>query len=100
MFHVLRDRGISSSHFGCHRIRLISYKKPAQTNARREIVAALRTKLTISETVPDLATSADLVDAAVCVLAGADFLSGRAMNPKDRGLAERKAGSGPPPPNV
>jgi predicted RNase H-like nuclease len=73
-----------------HRIRSIGYKKPAQTEERREIVAALRTKLTIGESVPDLATSADLVDAAVCVLAGADFLSGRAMNPEDRTLAERE----------
>jgi hypothetical protein len=40
--------------------------------------------------VPDLATSADLVDAAVCLLAGDDFISGRAMNPEDRGLAERE----------
>jgi predicted RNase H-like nuclease len=73
-----------------HRIRSIGYKKPAQTEERRQIVAALRTKLAISESVPDLATSADLVDAAVCVLAGADFVAGRAMSPEDRTLAERE----------
>jgi hypothetical protein len=61
-----------------------------RTDERREIVAALRTKLTIGESVPDLATSADLVDAAVCVFVAADFISGRAMNPEDRGLAERE----------
>jgi predicted nuclease with RNAse H fold len=73
-----------------HRIRSTGYKKPDQTEERREIVAALRRKLTIGESVPDLATSADLVDAAVCVLAGDDFISGRAMNPEDRSLAERE----------
>jgi len=40
--------------------------------------------------VPDLTQSADLVDAAVCVLAGDDFIGGRAMNLGDRSLAERE----------
>jgi hypothetical protein len=44
----------------------------------------------ISESVAHLATSADLVDAAVCVLAGADFIAGRAMSPENRSLAERE----------
>jgi hypothetical protein len=48
-----------------HRIRSTGYKKRDQTEERREIIAALRTKLTIGKSVPDLATSADLVDAAV-----------------------------------
>jgi hypothetical protein len=64
--------------------------KASQTNEHREIVGARRTKLKLGESVPGLATSADLVDAAVCVLAGADFLSGRAMGPADRTLAERE----------
>ena len=73
-----------------HRIRSIGYKKRDQTEERREIIAALRAKLTIAESVHDLAKSADLVDAAVCVLAGDDFISGRAMNPEDHSLAERE----------
>jgi hypothetical protein len=73
-----------------HRIRSSGYKKRDQTEQRCQIVAALRAKLTIGESVPDLAISADLVDAAVCVLAGADFISGRAMGPEDRTLAERE----------
>jgi hypothetical protein len=72
-----------------HRIRSTGYKKHDQTEERREIVEALHSKLTIGESVPDLATSADLVDAAVCALAAADFLSGRAMAPEDLSLAER-----------
>jgi hypothetical protein len=73
-----------------HRIQSTGYKKRDQTDERHEIIVTLRTKLTIGESVPDLATSADLVDAAVCVLAGADFISGRAMGPEDRTLAERE----------
>ena len=55
-----------------HRIRSIGYKKRDQSEERREIIGALRAKLTIGESVPDLTQSADLVDAAVCVLAGND----------------------------
>ena len=64
--------------------------KEALLRKRGEILAALRTKLTIGESVPDLATSSDLVDAAVCVLAGDDFIASRAMSPEDRSLAERE----------
>jgi hypothetical protein len=84
------DRGLSGSDVGCPWIRSTGYKKRDQTEKRREIITALRTKLTIGESVRDLATSADLVDAAVCVLAGADFISGRAMGPENRTLAERE----------
>jgi hypothetical protein len=73
-----------------HRIRSTGYKKRDQTQQRHEIVAALCMKLTIGKSVPDLATSADLVDAAVCVLAGSDFIAGRAMSPENRSLAERE----------
>lgn len=83
-----------------HRIRSTRYKKREQIEERREILAALRTKITIGESVPDLATSADLVDAAVCVLAGADFISGRAMGPEHRTLAEREGWIWTAAPNI
>jgi hypothetical protein len=70
------------------RTQSTGYKKRDQE--RREIVAALRAKLTIGESVLDLSTSADLVDAAVCVLAGDHFIAGRAMNPENRSLAEHE----------
>lgn len=70
--------------------RSTGYKKRDQTEERREIVEALRAKLTIGESVADLVQSADLVDAAVCVLAGDDFIAGRAMRPENRNLAERE----------
>jgi predicted RNase H-like nuclease len=73
-----------------HGIRSKGYKKPAQSAERYEILNALKGLLRIRESVTDLSESADLIDAAVCVLAGCDFLQGRAMNPEDRGLAERE----------
>lgn len=73
-----------------HGIRSKGYKKREQVEQRREIVTGLRERLTIVERVPDLATSADLVDAAVCVLAGVDFLQGAAHCPRDYDLARRE----------
>ena len=71
-----------------HGIRSTGYKKRGQVVERREIIEALSAKITIGGSVPDLTQSADVLDAAVCVLAGHDFLAGRAMNPENRKLAE------------
>lgn len=72
-----------------HRIRFSKYKKPAQLRERREIMAALSPLLTISQT--DLAfEQADVLDAIVCVLAGADFQSGKCMSPVDSPSAIRE----------
>jgi hypothetical protein len=73
MFHVSRrSRYYPAATLVAQRIRSTGYKKRDQTEERREIAAALCTKLIIRESVPDVAQSADLLDAAVCVLAGAD----------------------------
>lgn len=73
-----------------HGLRSSGYKKRDQVEQRREILEGLREKLTIPESVPDLAKSADLVDAGVCLLAGMDFLQGRALSPRDSDLAQRE----------
>lgn len=73
-----------------HGLRSSGYKKREQVEQRREIVEGLRQKLTMAEAVPDLAMSADLVDAGVCLLAGMDFLQGVAHCPRDPDLARRE----------
>ena len=73
-----------------HGIRSKGFKKMEQVEQRREIVAGLRQRLTIAEGVPDLETSADLVDAAVCLIAGIDFLQDVAQCPRDPDLARRE----------
>jgi hypothetical protein len=73
-----------------HNIRSKGYKKRDQVDERHEIVNELRQRMTILDSVPELTRSADLLDAGVCVLAGADFMCQRAMDPKDRTLAERE----------
>ncbi len=66
------------------------YKKAGQVEERRAIVKHLQARMHIGQCVPDLAGSADLLDAAICVLAGADFLSRRVMYPPDLQLAQRE----------
>ena len=67
------------------------YKKSGQTVERRKILDALRKRMTIpEECCGDLSGNADLLDAAVCVLAARDFITGRAVPPPDRCLAEHE----------
>ena len=77
-----------------HGIRSTRYKKqkePVHAEGRREIVAALRQKMAIpAGLVAALSDNADVLDAAVCVLAAADFVAGRATPPPDRRVAERE----------
>jgi predicted RNase H-like nuclease len=75
-----------------HGIRSKGYKKPAHSEERHEILDSLRNgkHVHIRDPVPDLSRNGHLIDAAVCVLAGCDFLQGRAMSPEDRALAERE----------
>ena len=74
-----------------HGMRSTGYKKTGQVQERTEMVAALRAKMTLADqNVRDLVGNADLLDAAVCVLAAADFITGRAVPPTDRCLAERE----------
>ena len=73
-----------------HRIRSKGYKKPAQTAERSEITAALSARMHISDSAKALFNNPDCLDAAVCVLAGVDFLAGRAMAPQDLPLAKRE----------
>ena len=77
-----------------HGIRSSGYKKPGQTEERREIIAGLAERMEVRTRIGPLEHKADVLDAAVCVLAGADFLSGRALSPEDLVTAEWRGGSG------
>jgi hypothetical protein len=55
-----------------------------------EIIDGLRKVAGLPLDVSSMQASADALDAAVCVLAAADFLRGEAMPPEDQALAERE----------
>jgi len=86
MAHEIPSSGRKPSGF-----ILPSYKGKKLVQQRREIVDALRERMTIPERRFEALCSDDnLLDAAVCVLAAQDFLTGRAVPPIDRCLAERE----------
>ncbi|MGD9100894.1 MAG: DUF429 domain-containing protein [Anaerolineae bacterium] len=65
------------------------YKKKNQEKERREILKALRKHLVLTDT-SLIESNADVLDAVVCVLAAADFISGRAIQPPNKELAEKE----------
>lgn len=65
------------------------YKKRDQIAERSRIVAQLTECCTIRHS-GDLISEADVLDAAVCVLAGHEFLAGRAMAPRDNSSAQQE----------
>jgi predicted RNase H-like nuclease len=74
-----------------HKITAVGYKKKGQqTVDREEIIKCLRSQLTLPESCQVMSESADALDAAVCILAGADFVRGLAQAPEDTTLAVRE----------
>jgi predicted RNase H-like nuclease len=69
----------------CGKGKVSPYKKPRQRPAREKIVDCLSELMTIEgEMRKSLLADADQLDAAVCVLAGADFLLGKSLAPEGK----------------
>ena len=58
-----------------------SYKKPAQREGRTTIAGWLGDIIDVTDVAPALERSDDVLDSALCVLAGADFLQGKTHDP-------------------
>ena len=67
-----------------------SYKKLEQRSARQSLLADLRGHLALPSDVSTFLKCADAIDAAICVLAGADFLAGRCLEPTDFTIAKKE----------
>ena len=66
------------------------YKETQQLAVREQILAGLAGSVRLPAD-PSLALAdADVLDAIICVAAGADFLAGRSMPPEDLGLAQKE----------
>lgn len=70
-----------------YRIPTMGYKGAAGSKARSRIIAELSRFVTIERHRRELLTNAHALDALVCVLAGIDFLEGRALPPPDQELS-------------
>ena len=71
-------------------IQCSEYKKKEQSDVRREIVTHLSRHMSFSIDVSSLVGDADILDAVVCCLAGADFLNDDALRPSDLQTAQRE----------
>lgn len=75
-------------------IRSSGYKDKKDTDIRGKMLEDLQSKRRVRIPEPPvlhaLSCNDDMLDAAVCALAAADFIAGRAMPPPDRQLAERE----------
>jgi predicted RNase H-like nuclease len=67
-----------------------AYKKPDQTDIRGKMIKALSKHIILPENTAIFQDNADCLDAAICVLAGADFLRGSAHPPEDLKLAQKE----------
>ena len=66
------------------------YKDSADVAVRQQILAGLGQFITLPEDLTPALADADVLDALLCVLAGCDFLAGRAMPPEDWPLAQKE----------
>jgi predicted RNase H-like nuclease len=73
-----------------HGIQASSYKRKNQEEERKEIVGRLGKYLALPSDTSLVVSNADVLDAVVCILAAADFLLGKAIQPTDRRLAEKE----------
>jgi Protein of unknown function (DUF429) len=80
-----------------HGIAPGEYKKASQIEGRRGLLSRLGTRLALPKDVALLESSADAIDAVVCVAAGADFLLDRSLPPKDAEAARREGWIWAPP---
>lgn len=71
-----------------HGFRSGGYKRRDQIPGRREILNSLRAVVDLPDDLSSMERSADALDAAVCLLAARDFLTGEAMPPDNQSLAE------------
>ena len=68
----------------CPEIRFERYKQAGEAELRGEVIQGLREYLTLPEDLDGiLRKDVDVLDAVVCLLAGADFLRGWAKGPED-----------------
>jgi len=67
-----------------------AYKRSDQVEARKRILAWLAKEAVLPDDLSLPLADADALDAMLCVLAGADFLAGKAHPPSDLSLAQKE----------
>ena len=73
-----------------HGLPSSGYKKASQADERRKILDGLASRIQLPKDTGPMEGNADALDAAVCVLAAQDFLTGETPGPEDIALAQRE----------
>jgi hypothetical protein len=71
-------------------VRASGYKKKGQHTAHRAVLELLEERVALPDDRTLLENNNDVLDAALCVLAGVDFLRGEALKPTDLELARKE----------
>lgn len=80
-----------------HGIEAGEYKGTSEIAGREGLLARLGARVTLPSDLQALQASADALDAVVCLVAGADFLEGRAVPPSDLQIARKEGWIWAPP---
>lgn len=72
------------------RLKLPRYSRTNDSEARGQLVDWLSSEMDLQGFRKDLVSSPHLLDAAVCVLAGGDFIARRCWTPEDSELAQKE----------
>jgi predicted RNase H-like nuclease len=73
-----------------HDLNVPGYKRKDGQDARRELVGKLGNRIKLPKETSLMEKNDDALDAAICVLAGADFLRGDVYKPTDLELAKKE----------
>ncbi len=71
-------------------VRSSGYKEPAKVEERQAIITWLSTEMAGAAEYHPLAENADVLDAAICLVAGRDFLKGQVLTPPSLSLAKKE----------
>ena len=69
---------------------MLKYKKKGAVEVRKKLFELLKTHLKFEIDEGQVIESSDSIDAAICVLAGYDFLMKSCIPPKDREMAQKE----------
>jgi hypothetical protein len=73
-----------------HHINMLGYKKPDGQAARSTLLSALTEHIILPLELELMIENDNVLDAAVCILAGADFLRGITIPPFDKEVAKKE----------
>lgn len=73
-----------------HQMPYNKYKKTGEKSQRIKILEKLKQHIRFRNDISPFQSNADVLDAAICIFAAFDFLSGKVIQPKDMNIAKKE----------